>query len=202
MNFGMIAISGVFYILVLTTAISPSFQSIQDWSRYQGKRTWKEWFLGERSPAIWAIAANIVIGILPVILTGLVMVESQYYFVFTIGLVMQGLMAMIFASIGMNFLLSRHRKRGIFAAVIVLSAMFAPMIIFAFAAINPEFHPAPWLWTISPVVVTQFTGTGTLLLNLLGQLGAIAVFHQMIQQRLRKIGHSELKQQLAAAPNS
>ncbi|AFY38062.1 hypothetical protein Lepto7376_1728 [[Leptolyngbya] sp. PCC 7376] len=202
MNFGMLAISGVLYILVLTTALSPSFQSIQDWTRYQGKHSWREWLFGERSPAIWAIALNTVIGFLPIILAGFVVIEKQYYLEFTIGLVMQGLMAILLAAIGMRFLLSRHRKRAIFAATIVLSCIFLPLMIFAFGSINPEFNPAPWLWTITPVVVTQFAGPATLIANLMGQIVAITVINQIIQQRLHQIGSSELKQLLASTPES
>ncbi len=199
-NYGLLAVCCVFYLLLLVAALSPSYQSIQDWSRYQDKYGWREWLVGERSPAIWAIALNTVIGFLPMILSGLVLIESQYRWEFASGLVMQGLVAMLIATLSMLVLLNRHRKRSVAATVVAVSCVILPVITLAIASTQPEFSPAPWLWTVAPVMVTQFTGTATIVATVLGQVAAIAALHQIMKKRLQRIGASELKQLLANTP--
>ncbi|OKH17000.1 hypothetical protein [[Limnothrix rosea] IAM M-220] len=201
-NFGLLAVGCVLYMLLLVAALSPSFQSVQDWSRYQGKYGWQEWLFGERSPAIWAIALNIVIGFLPMIVSGFVLIERKYIWQFSSGLVMQGLITMLIATAGMLVLLNRHRKRSVAAMVVVVGCVVLPVVTLAIAATQPEFTPAPWLWTVAPVMVTQFTGTATILATLLGQVAAIAALHQVMKKRLQHIGASEMKQLLANAPKS
>jgi hypothetical protein len=49
-------------------------------------------------------------------------------------------------------------------------------------------------------MVTQFTGTATILATVLGQMAAIAALHQVMKRRLQRIGASEMKQLLADSP--
>ena len=67
---------------------------------------------------------------------------------------------------------------------------------------NPEFHPGPWLWTVSPVVVSQFAGLGSLIGNTLGQIAAIALLNRMVHYRVQQIGQSELKQLMGDLPKA
>lgn len=194
LNFAMLAIAGVFYILLLVIALSPSFQSLQDWSRYHSKYSLKDWLFGERSPANGAIAVNVVLGTVPMMAVGWMVADPTYKLSFTLGLMMQGLMAMLLATVAIFVLTMRHKKRGLVASVVVASCILLPLISLMIANANPEFTPAPWLWTISPVAVSQFVGWGSLMGHTLGQIVAIALLHRMVQYRVQQIGQSELKQ--------
>jgi hypothetical protein len=201
-NFMILAIWGLIYLLVLVPVLSPAYQSIQDWSRYQ-QNTPKEWLLGERSPAFWAIAVNTLIAFVPCTLAGLLLMGSGSRWFFVMGMVLQGLMTMLIVTIGLWALLSRHKRRDVGAGVMIIVSSLLPLLILGIAGVNPEFGSAAvWLWTIASLATVQFAGATTILATVLGQLATIAVFHRLIQGRINRLATSELKQVLEAAPGA
>lgn len=201
-NFMILAIWGMLYLFSLISMVSPAYQSVQDWSRYQNHGV-TEWILGERSPAFWAIAINTLIFFAPSTLIGLWCIGSGSRRFFVAGMVLQALVTMVIVTIALWTLLSHHKKRNMTAMGFVLLGSLLPMIVLGLAGINPEFDGAAvWLWTIAPLVTVQFAGIPIILGTMLGQLATIAIFHQLMRGRLHRLAASELKQMLAEAPGT
>jgi hypothetical protein len=201
-NFMILAIWGLIYLLVLIPVLSPAYQSIQDWSRYQ-QNTPKEWLLGERSPVFWAIAVNTLIAFVPCTMAGLFVMGNGSRWFFVTGMVLQSLMTMLIVTIGLWALLSRHKRRDVGAGVMIVAISLLPLLILGIAEVNPEFgNAAVWLWTIAPLATVQFASTTTILATVLGQLATIAVFHRLMQGRINRLAASELKQVLESAPGA
>lgn len=196
-NFVSLAVLATFYLLMLIAALSPAYQSIQDWSRYQNRKP-KECFFGERSPAFWAIALNALICFGSMAIAGLAVIEAQYRLMFALGFISQILIVVVLVGLGQYFLLARHKKRGAFATAIVLSSVVLPFLVLAMENANPQFSPAPWLWTITPLVAIKEASLSVMLATILGQLAVIGGLNQLIKKRIHRIGSSELRQLMDA----
>lgn len=191
-NFTLLSVCGVVYTMMLVVILSPPFQSMQDWSRYRGPGI-NEWVFGERSPAFWAIAINLTIGILPLVIAGFVLVDFPEQFAFALGLVMQGVITMLVASIGLSILLNRHKKRTVIAASVIMVTLVMPFIILGLGSANPELYASLWLWTMTPLVATQYATIPTIFATMLAQVGLIVLMHRVMKRRINRIGGSELK---------
>lgn len=196
-SFGMMTVMATIYLLSLMSVLSPSYQSIQDWSRYQHHSA-AEWLLGERSPAFWAVVVNSGIVFSGLAIAALVVMEAKYVLSFILGLLLQLSILSLLAIMVQRALLSKGKRRGVAATVLVALGVVLPLMFMAINAVDPSLDPAPWLWTILPIVATRDAALSTVLLTLLAQLTAIATLHQLVQHRLKQIGTSELQQLLAA----
>lgn len=196
-NFTLLSVCAMFYLLILIAALSPAYQSIQDWSRYQNHQP-QAWIWGERSPAFWAIAFNGLICFGGVAIAGLIVMETPYRLAFFLGIVMQLLVVMLLVGIGQLSLLRKTKKRGILATSAVFGGIVLPLIMLAMEGANPEFYAVPWLWTITPLVAVQYASIPAILATILSQTAAIAAMTQLIQHRIKHIGSSELRQLLDA----
>lgn len=192
-NFTIVSLCGMCYLLILIAALSPSYQSIQDWSRYQNHQP-QDWIWGERSPAFWAIALNGLICFSGLAIAGVIVMEAQYSLPFLLGIVMQLLMVMLLAAVGQSLLLRKTKKRSILATVVVCAAITLPPILLAMDGANPQLYTAPWLWTMLPLAVIRDASLTTVIATIIGQTAAIAAMNQLIQQRIKRIGSSELRQ--------
>ncbi|NJN72271.1 MAG: hypothetical protein HC799_05350 [Limnothrix sp. RL_2_0] len=197
LNFTLVSICAIFYLLILIAALSPSYQSIQDWSRYHNHKP-KEWIWGERSPAFWAIALNGLICFSGVAIAGMIVMEAPYRLPFFLGTVMQLLVVMLLAGIGQSMLLRKTKKRGRLATASVLAGIFLPLMVLAIEQTNPEFYAAPWFWTVTPLIAVKSASISTVIATIIGQTAAIAAMNQLIQQRIKRIGSSELRQLIDA----
>lgn len=196
-NFSSLSVCNVFYLLILIAVLSPAYQSIQDWSRYQNHSI-KEWLLGERSPAFWAIILNGLIAFVPMAIAALWVMESQYKAAFMYGLVLQFLMVALLMIIAQRLLLNKNQRRAVTTSTFVFAGIFLPLIVLAINTVEPTITTAPWLWTIVPMVATQNATLWTIMATVLGQTAAIALIHQGVQSRLNKMGRSELQQLLSS----
>jgi len=196
-NFTLLSVCAIFYLLILIAALSPSYQSIQDWSRYQNHQP-REWLWGERSPAFWAIALNGLICFGGVAIAGLIVMEAPYRLAFFLGIVMQLLVVMLLVGVGQTVLLRKTKKRSVLATSMIMACVILPLILLAMEGASPELYSAPWLWTITPIIAANYASIPVIITTILGQMAAIAVMHQLIQQRIKRIGASELRQLLDA----
>lgn len=196
LTFTSLAVCGVFYLLTLIAILSPAYQSIQDWSRYQHHSV-KEWLFGERSPAFWAIIVNGGIAFVPLAIAALWLMEAEYKVPFLLGLVLQLLTVALLAIIAQRLLLKKDKRRAITTSAFVFGGIFLPLIFLAINTVNPTVTTVPWLWTIIPMIATRDTTIWAVMATILGQTAAIALMHKAVQIRLKQMGSSELQQLLA-----
>ncbi len=197
-NFLLLSLAGSCYLFTLMAVLSPSFQSLQDWSRYQ-KGQWQDWLFGERSPAIGAVMVNVGIVTGAIALAVVVVVASPYKLSFALGVVMQGLMVLLLCVVAQRILLKKGKRQGVGATIFVTSGVILPFIFLGINSVNPELQSTPWFWTILPMVATENASLASILLTILGQIGAIAMLHQVVGRRIQQLGTSELKQTLTPA---
>ncbi|MBV5260173.1 hypothetical protein FLX56_17305 [Synechococcus moorigangaii CMS01] len=197
-NFLFLAFISSGYLLALMTVLSPPFQTIQDWSRYQ-QGQWQDWLFGEQSPAIGAIMVNTTIAMGAIALGTLSLITVPYKITFTLGIIMQGLIVILLSFIAQKMLLRQHKRRGRDAAILVGSCIIIPFVFLGMNGIDPELQSFPWFWTLLPTVATENAHLGMVGLTMLAQLSFIVGLNYLVQRRLKQLGRSELQQLLSPA---
>jgi hypothetical protein len=131
-------------------------------------------------------------------IAGLIVMEAPYRLAFFLGIVMQLLVVMLLVGVGQTVLLRKTKKRSVLATSMIMACVILPLILLAMEGASPELYAAPWLWTITPIIAANYASIPVIITTILGQMAAIAVMHQLIQQRIKRIGASELRQLLDA----
>ncbi|MEC4812246.1 MAG: ABC transporter permease [Scytonema sp. PMC 1069.18] len=168
--------------LGLITILSPHRQTIQDWSRYRHQNIssghsfrkislWEDLMRGEKSPAILAIAINLVITATPFIVWILLWNSEQFSVTAkTKALLAVGLfisLIMIYATLSQLMLLMKNPKRGFLTVSTVIAVMFLPPMILGILGISAQKYSILWLPTtyswvgipgsaIAPITMTFF----------------------------------------------
>jgi ABC-type transport system involved in multi-copper enzyme maturation permease subunit len=201
-------------ILMLASLLSPDRQTLLDWTRYrhwQGRRDralLKDLLLGEKSPAVAAIALNLAITALIwlpwILLLSLSALSSPPDATFSADdptltrlglffcLLMTANIFLIYATI--NQLVRFYAKTPKQAIAIALPwggmALF-PLIIAGIFRIAPEQLPLLWLFSPVPIVGVVYASVPILLLGFLGQLGILTLLVRQLQKQLMQAGESE-----------
>ena len=190
-------------------ALTPPYQILQDWARYSRKRGssrkrfWNKALVqdliwGEKSPAIVAIALNLIITatfLAPWAMFGL---EEQYKVPALLSLLISFNLILIYAAIAHLIVLRQTQKQiwvvGTLSAVILLPtflggflSFFAPLKIVGLAL----FTPFAWAAIESASATTVF-------LSLLVQWGGLTLLTLQIIRQLRTAGESTSKALFAA----
>ncbi|CBN58463.1 MULTISPECIES: hypothetical protein [Kamptonema] len=215
------------YFLILIAALLPHRQALQDWARYRGERknekkgiktifsafpvAVQDLILGEKSPALVAIAINIAITaaiwipwmlLLPEQNNSLFNTWEQYSknqviltFFLTANLIL------ICAAIAQLTLLMKTRKPEIWAATAVSAVIILPLV--TMAALGFTFEKNPDWFLISPLaaIAIQKASTTAIFLTILGQWSVLALLSLQLTRQLRKIGESNSKSLLAVRPS-
>lgn len=215
------------YFLILIAALLPHRQALQDWARYRGERknekkgrktifsafpvAVQDLILGEKSPALVAIAINIAITaaiwipwvlLLPEQNNSLFNTWEQYSknqviltFFLTANLIL------ICAAIAQLTLLMKTRKPEIWAATAVSAVIILPLV--TMAALGFTFENNPNWFLISPLaaIAIQKASTTAIFLTILGQWSVLALLSLQLTRQLRKIGESNSKSLLAVRPS-
>jgi hypothetical protein len=194
-----------FLFIILIAAVSPNRQYLLDWSRYRHQNytrdrgIWKDLIWGEKSPAIVAIAINLLITaaiwiawllFLPEdVLSNpdLSKLEAILAILLTIGIIL------IYAVISHVLLLtkqvrSRTNRMAIFATIIIL-----PLLISGVVQLIDIPFPQIWLFTPLPIL---FFGQGSIITAVLGfclQLIIIGLLTWQFTKQIQKVGESATK---------
>ncbi len=119
--------------LGLIMMLSPQRQSLQDWARYQqksiGQKWWKQSIVsdllwGEKSPAILAIAINLIIAIIPTLFYILIGTESQDKTQAIICMGSLGIAILIYAVIAQIMLLMKTKNQVLWTTATLMVIMF------------------------------------------------------------------------------
>ncbi len=140
--------------LGLIVALSPQRQTLQDWARYRRERVNKKSYLirdliwGEKSPAVVAIALNLVITI--VLFIPVIVFTAKPFEQLTIlfALLLNASLILICASLAQLLLLTRTRKRFVWAAGSIAAVIILPLIVLAVLSAEPTSKPLPFLFSV------------------------------------------------------
>ncbi|MGL5871750.1 MAG: hypothetical protein ACRC2R_05165 [Xenococcaceae cyanobacterium] len=198
-NFGLLQFSLVVFFLCLTAALSPHRQTLQDWARYRHQNEdrrndfWKDLVLGQKSPAIVAIALNL--GIVTIYLLPALFIFNlgEDRIPALLGLLLTVSTIFIYASLAQLMLMMRAKTRAIWAAVTVGSAIAIPMGLIFLFGMSPDRHPWLFLFSFIPSVATPSAATTSVAIALMGQWLAIALINLQMTRQLRQAGASTSK---------
>lgn len=207
-----------FGFLILIAALSPHRQALQDWARYRGDRKNKkkgrktifsafpfvlqDLILGEKSPALVAIAINLAIAaaiwipwilLLPQNIGFPVLLKNKAI----LALLLNANLVLICAAIAQLMLfLMKTEKPKLWAATAVSAVIILPLATITF-------HNNPY-WSLISVVAAiaiQKASTTAIFLTILGQWSVLALLSLQLTRQLRKIGESNSKSLLAVRPS-
>lgn len=188
---------------ILIAALSPHRQALQDWSRYrhqnpkETRNLWTDLIIGEKSPAVLAIALNVGIFVLYTI-PFLFIFSVKDSFSLLLGLIFGGMMAIIYATIVQFILMARSNKRGVIALGTGFSlATIIPAIVstiwFSVLKLSESSIYFLGLFLPIPSVVTEYLSFSSILIGFLSQLTIIGFLNFKMTKALRKTGMSETK---------
>lgn len=197
-NFLFLKLLLVALFLGLIAAISPQRQTLQDWARYRHQNSNRKSLIvdliwGEKSPSTLAIAINVLIAVIAILPAIILAPLGDYKTAVFSGLILLASTILIFASIAQLMLFMKNPKRAILASATLVSLTLIPLIVFSI--FYPYLANAPhlFLFTIMPMIGTQYVTGTTIIALLLGQWLAIAVLNLQITRQLKKAGESETK---------
>ena len=198
-GFQVLQLFNLILFLLLTAALTPHRQTLQDWSRYRHKTTrenrnlWKDLIIGEKSPAIIAIALNIALVTIYTIPSLFLLPLDKYRMAVLTGLIVSGAIALIYATVAQLMAMMKTSKRGLMASGSVAALMILPITAFAFFQIAPADLPFLWLFSALPFLATEYISPSTLFWAFLAHLGAIAALNFQMTRLLHQAGMSETK---------
>jgi len=200
----------VMWFILLIAALSPQRQMLLDWARYrreQGPAVKKRWshsllrnlIWGEKSPALVAIALNLVLA--TSVFTPWVLTWQDASQKFQAGaLIALGMVLMLTcAVIAQCMLFLKTPKRAGWAAAMVGGFIVLPPSILAALSIYPSSVAAPlWLFTIFAFGSIDKVSAMDILFGFLVQISIFSALTLRLTSQLRKAGDSESKALLVA----
>ena len=210
-DLGMIVLIALFnfaLVLALTIVLSPQRQTIQDWSRYRhqnhpDKSVLKDLVFGEKSPAIVAIAINLLIATTPIMIW--IFFSSPSFYnggvdksKVLLAMVLALSLMLMYATIAQLMLLMKNPKRYVWTVGTIGVAMFLPSIILSVLGMSPSKHPILWLFSTFPWAAIEYTQTTTIFLALLAELTVVALLNFQLNRQVKVLGESATKALLTA----
>lgn len=195
--------------IILNAALSPRRQALQDWACYQRhnhsphKSFWhhslvQDLIRGEKSPALVAIAINLLITTaiwMPWILLGLTQVKFEENFTslaIFLGWLLTLNATLIYAAIAQILLFMRKPQRLLWGTG-TLGILIGLPIIGAFLQLEALQIPLLGLFSPLPVLTLSNASAPTILLGFLAQLSILGLLTLQLTRQLRKAGESASK---------
>lgn len=207
---GMIFLSSLFnfvLVLALTLILSPHRQTIQDWARYRhqnhrNKSLLQDLVFGAKSPAIVAIAINLLIASIPTMIW-IVLSPDNFYngnmdnSKVILAMILALSLMLIYATIAQLMLLMKNPKRYVWAVGTIGVAMFLPSIMLSVLGITPYKNPTLWLFSTFPWAAIQYTEITTIFMALLADFTVVALLNLQLNRKIGILGESATKALLA-----
>ncbi|MBW4645483.1 MAG: ABC transporter permease subunit [Goleter apudmare HA4340-LM2] len=192
-------------VLGLIAVLSPHRQSIQDWARYRHQNPahrqsspvqslWQDLIWHEKSPALMAIAINLVIASTPLFFWILLnkMGDVGQFKAF-LGLVLFISMMMIYATIAQLMLLMKTPKRSLWAIGTVGAVILLPPGILQFLDMKPAENAALWLLSAFPWTSVEYATTTTIFMAFIVEVTAIVLLNFRLAKQVKLAGESSTK---------
>ncbi|OUL31005.1 ABC transporter permease [Nostoc sp. RF31YmG] len=220
-NWVFIAFFNIVLLFALLVIILPHRQTIQDWARYRHQKisnfqtfwrnSWLQaWILEEKSPALVAMAINLAIATMPLIVWIIVAPVLNIHHNNTIDWVndlgrLKAIMAvalfislmMIYATLAQLMLLMKTHKRAFWAFGTVGAAIFLPPIFLGILGIKPTAYPVAWLFSTFPWAGLEYAASFTIFKALIFELGVIILLNIQLTKQVKLAGESATKALLA-----
>lgn len=201
-NFHALLTINLLLFLALIAALSPHRQVLQDWARYRHTKIYslvQDLIWGEKSPAIGAIAINLLITFVPI--AGWIFlwpVEFDLKLQAFSSLILTLTVILFYATVAQLMLLMKTNKRAIWAVGLVMAISFFPPVILTGLSIYPTQNGGSlWLLTSFPWRAVEYVSF-TRLLQVLGiQWAALGLLNLQLTRQLGKAGESATKVLLA-----
>lgn len=204
-NLNVLSAFNLILFVILIAALSPHRQTCVDWARYRHvqpqqkhRNGIRDLVWGEKSPAVEAIALNLIIT--HAITTVWVLIApdkiDKQTAIFTI--LLSASLILLYATLTQLLLLMKTPKRGIWAVTSTSSAIALPPLIFLALSVRPETVPGLWLFTVFPWEALKYAPTTIVMLSLATQWVTFVLLNVQLKRRLQKAGESASKALLAA----
>ncbi|HEY9849301.1 MAG TPA: hypothetical protein V6D28_07570 [Leptolyngbyaceae cyanobacterium] len=203
-NLSFLLVFNLFLFLALISTLSPQRQDLVDWARYRrqrvtdGKKFWgssvvKDLVWAEKSPALVAIAINLIIASSILIPWVLLWSDFAKMMAGIASVIISATLIMIYAVVAQLMLLTRTRKQMQWAAGAVTALIVLPPVICGVLLLSPDKHPALWLFSPFPWVAIENASATTVFMAFLTQLGAISLCSIQLSRQLKRAGESATK---------
>jgi len=210
---GIWAFLNLCWFLLLIAALTPHRQTLLDWARYRrdrnptAKTIWqrsivKDLVWGEKSPALVAIALNLLIGIAVCLLwiASWSNLHHQFRSVVTLGL--GALFVLICAAIAQLFLFTKSPRRSGWATSAILALIGLPPLVLMFTSLYPAHAPDLWLFTAFAFSALDRVSVMAVFFSFLGHLSVLSLLTMRLSRQLQKAGASESYALLSAGSAS
>lgn len=154
-NFQQLLVYNLLLFLSLIVALTPQRQALQDWARYRrekssNKQLWnsslvRDLIWGEKSPAIVAIAVNLVIAALMLTLQIVVVLQPVDKLPAFFNMVIGANLLLICAALAQLLMFMRTSKQAVWVYGSLGAVFLLPPAIFSVLSLTPE--KAPGLWS-------------------------------------------------------
>ncbi len=213
--FSLYGLLNLVWFLGLMLALTPQRQTLLDWARYRHetggqrrrsrKRAWlQEWLFQDDSPALAAIAVNLVIAALALTLWLLTWpsLEDQTIRLGLLGILAISLVQLLICAVVLQAILfSKAPRRLVWACVGLLAILVLPPALLGLFSVSPAQVPLAWLMTIASLAALDHLSLFNLGFSFLAQLSLFSLLTLRLTHRLRQAGESQSKALLAASPS-
>ncbi|MEB3311656.1 MAG: hypothetical protein VKJ02_15640 [Snowella sp.] len=198
-NFIVLQIILFVFFAILTLALSPQRQTLQDWSRYRHqfhdnpRSGIQDLIWGEKSPSTIAIAINAAIVFLYTLPAIIIFPLNSHRFAVLGGLLLGLTMITLYSLIFQELLLLKNSRRFITAIACLSVLILVPMIAAIFVGGRFSVISSLWFATFIPMVAGErifSLGAG---IALLGQWITIFLIGGKMTHQLKQLGNSEMK---------
>lgn len=206
-------VCNLFWFILLIAALTPHRQTLLDWARYRKdgstkheRKQWRRTLLkdllwGDKSPALMAIALNLLI---PIVLF------TPWIFTWESGsprlagflsLVFTALYLLICAVLAQTILFGKSKRRALVAAFVIGAIVILPPIMMSMVGATPKAETAiVWLFSAFPFATMQYAPFQAIALSLLTYISVFTLLTVRQTRHLKRAGESELKALMAHRP--
>jgi len=189
--------------IFLIGALSPQRQALIDWAAYRHQKPkhernlLKDLFWGEKSPSTLAIALNVAIVTLYMVLFIILLPSGEHKTAFLINQLVNASLMLILAVLAQLLILNSKKKVGAGVAFFVAGLGILPIFPLAIFS-HPFSTSALWLFTpFSWVAVGHATAT-MVFMSMFAQWSTLALLTGVLNRQLTKAGESQTKALLSA----
>ncbi len=181
----------------LMAALSPQRQVCVDWARYrhmyQERRQGlvKDLMAGERSPAVVAIALNLLeaqLIILPWIVLWDGSKDNQLQGIF--NLILSFSILLLYATLAQVLMMMKSQKRGLWTMAAIGGAITLPPVVLMVLSAYPEKTPLLWMFTIFPWEAVKHASALGIMVSVLTQWAIVGLVSNHYSRQLRQAGIS------------
>ncbi|MEA5619226.1 ABC transporter permease subunit [Cronbergia sp. UHCC 0137] len=200
----MVAVLNFVLIFGLILILSHPRQTILDWARYRHQNQinqdlWTDLVWGEKSPAVLAIAINLVIASIPLMIwitffPNYLDVSQAKGF---LSVVLFVNLMVIYATVTQLVLLVKNPKRYIWAIGAILTTILLPVTIMLFLDVDPANNPTVWLFSTFPWPAIAESRITTIFIAFLAEFTVLALLNIQLTKQVKILGESATKALLA-----